>query len=89
MTTISVRVEDKVKKEASSLFNELGLDLSTAINLFLRKALSCQGIPFDVRKEIPNKETIASFNEGKLIEEGKIKAKSYHSAKELFDDLDK
>ena len=87
MTTICVRVEENVKKEASSLFSDLGLDLSTAINMFLRKAISSKGIPFEVKKEIPNQKTIEAINEIEQIKKGKIKAKRYSSTDDLFNDL--
>ena len=46
------------------------------------------GIPFDVRVPKYNKETISAINEAKDIMSGKVEAKSYSSAKELFDELD-
>jgi len=65
MTTINVRVEEKVKKQASELFEELGLDMSTALNLFLRQAISYGGIPFEIRK--PNKITLEAIEEGRRL----------------------
>ena len=53
MTTINVRVDENLKKQASELFEELGLDTSTAINLFLRQAVNYGGIPFALRKTHP------------------------------------
>ncbi|MBQ9449412.1 MAG: type II toxin-antitoxin system RelB/DinJ family antitoxin [Acholeplasmatales bacterium] len=49
MTMLQIRVEEELKTQATLLFNELGLDLSTAIRLFLKKSLQVGGIPFDVR----------------------------------------
>lgn len=63
MTTINVRVDESVKKQASELFEELGLDMSTALNLFLRQAISYGGIPFEIRK--PNKITLDAIEEGR------------------------
>lgn len=65
MTTINVRVEEKVKKQAKELFEELGLDMSTALNLFLRQAISYGGIPFEIRK--PNKITLEAIEEGRRL----------------------
>ncbi len=53
----NISIEPDVKKQAVELFADLGMDLSTAINIYLKKAISVQGIPFDVVREIPNTVT--------------------------------
>ncbi|MBQ8375042.1 MAG: type II toxin-antitoxin system RelB/DinJ family antitoxin [Clostridia bacterium] len=53
MTTINIRVDENVKQQASELFEALGLDMSTAMNLFLRQAINYGGIPFEIRKPHP------------------------------------
>ena len=56
--TMTIRTNSEVKRSASELFNDLGLDMSTAINMFLRECIRKDGIPFEVsRKEIPNRKT--------------------------------
>ncbi len=59
MATINLRVDDNVKKQANEVFESLGLDMSTAINIFLRKAISYGGIPFELRQ--PNAETLEAM----------------------------
>ena len=86
MTTINVRVDENVKKQANALFEELGLDMSTALNLFLRQAISYGGIPFEIRK--PNAETLAAIEEVEKIKRGEIKAKKYNSFAELVKELE-
>ena len=53
MTQISLRLEDTVKTEAEELFSRLGMSLSTAINIFLRRAIARRGLPFAVEEEDP------------------------------------
>lgn len=65
MATINVRVDDATKNAAAKLFSELGLDTSTAINMFLRQAILHDGIPFAIEK--PNATTIAAIEEGEKI----------------------
>ena len=48
-TNINVRVDEALKRQAEHIFNELGMNLSTALNLFLRSAVRYGGIPFDLR----------------------------------------
>lgn len=48
MALIQVRVNDSLKKVAQKTFDDIGLDLSTAIRMFLIKAIEVNGMPFDV-----------------------------------------
>ena len=48
-SNINVRVDACLKLQAEKIFSELGMNLSTALNLFLRSAVRCGGIPFDLR----------------------------------------
>ncbi len=50
-----------MKAQADALFNELGMNLTTAFTIFIRQALREGGIPFEVKLEQPNKETIAAM----------------------------
>ena len=61
--SFSVRIDRDIKKQCEDLYNELGMNLPTAINIFLRQSLRVGGIPFDVRIDQPNKETIAAMLE--------------------------
>lgn len=53
MTQISLRLDDAVKSEAEELFSRLGMSLSTAINVFLRRSIARRGLPFAVEEEDP------------------------------------
>ena len=48
-TSMSIRLDSEVKEQAQQVFNNLGMDMTTAINIFLRQAIQYQGLPFDVR----------------------------------------
>lgn len=52
-TAYSVRLDPELKEEALELFNQLGLTLSSAVNVFLRQSLREQGIPFIVTMDNP------------------------------------
>ncbi len=66
-TNLTIRVETSLKKEADMLFSDLGMNLSIAFNIFLRQALRVQGLPFEVMRDTPNKETLAAMREAKRI----------------------
>ena len=59
-TNINVRVDAILKQEAEALFNDLGLNMSSAMNLFLRSAIMFNGNPFEIKRQIPNEETKAA-----------------------------
>lgn len=66
-TTFSVRMDSEIKKQCETLYGELGMNLTTAINVFLRQSLRVGGFPFDVKLEQPNKETITAMLEAERI----------------------
>ena len=59
---VTLRVDEDLKKQADALFSELGLNLTTAFNIFLRQAVREQQIPFQVTKNVPNAVTIAAMD---------------------------
>lgn len=87
MTTLNVRVDEKLKKEASELFADLGLDMSTAVNMFLRQAVIKDGLPFDVVREVPNAETLAAMAEVEEMKKHPENYKAYSDVDEMFKDL--
>lgn len=66
-TNFSVRIDSNIKKQCEAMYGELGINLTTAINVFLRQSLRVGGFPFDVRMEQPNKETMAAMLEAERI----------------------
>lgn len=63
----SVRIDSDVKKQCEALYSELGMNLTTAINVFLRQSLRVGGLPFEVKIGQPNKETIEALLEAERI----------------------
>ena len=59
-TNVTIRVDKDVKKQAEVLFNDLGLNLSSAVNMFLRQAIAEQGIPFKPAKKQEMKDASRS-----------------------------
>ena len=85
---INVRVDANLKKEAEVLFSDLGLNMSSAITMFLKSAIRCDGIPFDVRRQSFNAETqeaLAEYTEMKAHPE---RYKRYKSFADLLEDVD-
>ncbi len=51
--TIQIRVDQELKQSANNLFTDLGLDMATAVRLFLKQAVMQNAIPFSIKKEDP------------------------------------
>lgn len=70
-TGMNIRMDCEVKAKAQALFAEFGLDMTTAINIFLRQAIRERALPFPVclvdSPQIPNAETVAAIHEGEKI----------------------
>ena len=66
-SNISIRMDAELKAQADALFAELGMNLSTAFNIFVRQCLREGRIPFDIALNQPNKETIAAMLEAERI----------------------
>lgn len=57
-TNLNIRIDKNVKESSEKVFDELGLNMTTAINMFLRQVIRVGGIPFEIKCDIPNKEAI-------------------------------
>ena len=87
-TNLTVRLDSKLKQDAETLFNELGMTLSGAVNVFLRQAVRVQGIPFEIRREQPNKATLAAMKEAVSLANDP-KSRTYASVAEMMRDIEK
>lgn len=69
-TNLNIRIDKAVKDQAEVIFDELGLNMTTAVNMFLRTAIREHGIPFELKLDVPNEVTAAAIAEGrKLLED--------------------
>ena len=80
--TINIRVDSELKARAESLFSDLGMNMSTAIVMFLKSAVSHDGLPFEVRRPVPNAVTRRALAEYAGMKEDPAAYKRYDS----FDD---
>ena len=66
-TNLNIRTEKDVKEQAERIFSELGLNMTTAVNMFLRIVIRENGIPFPLKLDTPNETTAAAIEEGRRI----------------------
>ena len=81
---VTLRVDEDLKKQADLLFSDLGLNLSTAFNIFLRQSVREQQIPFAVSKQTPNAITLSAMEEA---EKGETLYGPFDSASALMEAL--
>ncbi len=85
---MSIRMDTELKKQAEVMLADMGLNMTTAMNMFLRQVVRQGRIPFEIATDTPNAETVAAIKEMDDILTGKVSAKRYKSTKELFEDLE-
>ena len=89
MSTIStnIKIDPDLKKESQVLFENLGLNLSTAVNMFLRQAVREQAIPFRVGAPVPNDETMEALQEVKRMKSNPNLGKTYTDVDQMMEEL--
>ena len=82
-TSMSIRLDSEVKEQAQQVFSNLGMDMTTAINIFLRQAIQYQGLPFDVRLDENRKllEVLTDLDQNRNV------SQSFESVSDLMEDL--
>ena len=85
MANVSIRMDDNLKKQAEDLFNDLGMNLTTAF--FVKQAIREQGIPFEITREIPNSETISAINEVQQMKQNPSLGKAYTDVDKMMEEL--
>lgn len=83
-TNLNIRIDEDLKRQADAIFSELGLNMSTAINMFLRYSVRYGGIPFELRVEKPNAETLEAIDD---VNNNRNMSKTFTSIDDLMEDL--
>ncbi len=84
---LNVKVNNDLKQQAGEILNDLGLNMSVAINMFLTQVVKRNGIPFEIVQETPNKKLLKALREAEEIANDKNR-KGYQTIEELFKALD-
>ena len=87
MTPVStnIKIDPVLKEQAQDLFESLGMNLTTAVNIFLRQSVREQAIPFRIGEPVPNAETLQAIRDAR---NGVGLSRGFTSLKELMEDLD-
>ena len=82
-TSMSISLDSEVKEQAKQVFNHLGMDMTTAINIFLRQAIQYQGLPFDVRLD-ENQKLLQVVMD---VDQNRNMSQSFEYVSDLMEDL--
>ena len=86
-SAISVQVDTYDKELANGILKNLGLNMSTFVNMAIKQLIYNDGLPFTVKNPRPSDELLMALKEAEDIENGKIKAKTYHNVRKMFEDI--
>ena len=77
------RIDSELRSQSEAIYSALGLSLGTAINVFLKKSVSEGGFPFDVRLDVPGRDTVVAMLEAeKITKDSSVEAMSVEDALE-------
>lgn len=80
-TNLNIRIDKNIKETSEKVLDDLGLNMTTAINMFLRQVIRVNGIPFEIKGDILNKETIEAIEDS--IRLANDNSKGYSSIEDL------
>ncbi|MCL1875364.1 MAG: type II toxin-antitoxin system RelB/DinJ family antitoxin [Synergistaceae bacterium] len=86
ITDVSFRIDTDIKNQADKLFLQLGLNMNTAFNIFLRQSIREGSIPFSITINTPNSITIAAMLEAESIVDNPA-VKRYTNVEEALKEL--
>ncbi len=83
---MSIRMDTELKKQADAMLADMGLNMTTAMNMFLRQVVRQGKIPFEIATDIPNATTLAALEEGdKMLSDPA--SRRFSSVDDLMKDL--
>lgn len=87
MANLTMRIDDELKKQAEELFNELGMNMTTAFTIFAIQAVREQRIPFEITRDVPNAEALEEISEVEQMKKDSSLGKSYTDVDEMMKEL--
>lgn len=86
-TNINIRMDTDLKKQFEAFCADMGMTMTTAFNIFARKAVREYRIPFEISGDAPNTETIEAIQEVKRMKANPSLGKTYSNVDEMMEEL--
>lgn len=86
-TNLNIRTDKNVKAAAEKIFEALGLNMTTAVNMFLRQTIRENGIPFELKLDVPNDVTREAMEEASEMMRSPEKYKKYSDVDSMMEDI--
>ena len=86
-TSMNIRMDSALKRQAQEPFAALGMDMTTAVNIFLRQSIQRQGLPFEVTLNRMNSETLEAIAEVQEMKKHPERYKGYTDADTMMKEL--
>ncbi len=83
----TIRTDQDVKQQVQHIFSNLGMDMSTAVNIFFHQVIRTNGLPFAVTMDVPNEETLAAIQEVQEMKKNPKLGKAYTNVDDMIKEL--
>ena len=87
MQSTSIKIDTELKQNAQQLFSNLGMDMNTAVTIFLRHAVKEQAFPFEIKDSLPNSDTLTALHEVETMKKNPAAYRSYSDVDKMMNDL--
>ena len=86
-TNINIRMDSELKQQFEAFCSDVGMTMTTAFNLFAKKVVRENRIPFEISGDIPNAETIEAMNEVQRMKADPTIGRTYSDVDQMMEDL--
>lgn len=86
-TSVNIRMDSDLKKQFEAFCNDMGMNMSTAFNIFAKKVVREYRIPFEIGADMPNEETKAAMREVEEMKRNPNLGKTYSDVDQMMEDL--
>ena len=83
----NISIDADTKSKAQALLSDFGMDLSTAVNIFLKQMVYQGSFPFEITRNIPNKSTLDAIAEYQSMLDSPENYKKYNNVNDMFEDI--
>lgn len=87
MATVSIRMDDSLKRDTEAVLSELGLNMTTAVTMFAKAIVRENGLPLNLSLDRPNSDTLEALREVELMKRDPSRGKTYSDVRDMMREL--